>query len=56
VLETTQKRYELGQVAKMKLLAAQDDLAAAQSAVDGAWRDLLSARTSYRWAVEQGLM
>ena len=56
VLETTQKRYELGQVSKMKLLAAQDDLAAAQSAVDGAWRDLLSARTSYRWAVEQGLM
>ena len=56
VLETTQKRYELGQVSKMKLLAAQDDLAAAQSAADGAWRDLLSARTSYRWAVEQGLM
>ena len=56
VLETTQKRYELGQVSKMKLLTAQDDLAAAQSAADGAWRDLLSARTSYRWAVERGLM
>ena len=49
VLETTQKRHELGQVSKMKLLAAQ-------SAADGAWRDLLSARTSYRWAVEHGLM
>ena len=36
------------------MLTAQDNVASAQSTVDGAWRDLFTARNSYRWAVETG--
>ena len=38
------------------VLDAQDDVASAQSTLDSAWRDLFSARNSYRWAVEYGLI
>ena len=56
LLNTAQTRYQLGQISHNEVLTAQDDVAAAQSAVDSAWRDLFSARNSYRWAVETGLM
>ena len=56
LLDTAQTRYELGLISYNEVLTAQDDVASAQSAVDSAWRDLFSARNSYRWAVETGLM
>ena len=56
LLDTAQRKYELGLISRSDLLAAQDDAAAAQSAADGAWRDLFAARNSYRWAVETGLL
>ena len=56
LLDTAQRKYELGIISRSDLLAAQDDAAAAQSAADGAWRDLFAARNSYRWAVETGLL
>ena len=56
LLETAEKKYELGLISRSALLDVQDDVAAAQSAVDSAWRDLFSARNSYTWAVECGLL
>ena len=35
---------------------AEDDLAAAQSEADSAWRDLFSARNSYQRAVAYGTL
>ena len=54
LLETAQTRYDLGLISYSEVLTAQDNVASAQSAVDGAWRDLFTARNSYRWAVETG--
>ena len=56
LLATAQTRYALGLISCSEVLTAQDDVAAAQSAVDSAWRDLFTARNSYRWAVEAGLV
>ena len=56
LLETAQTRYDLGLISYSEVLTAQDNVASAQSTVDGAWRDLFTARNSYRWAVERGLM
>ena len=54
LLETAQIRYDLGLISYSEVLTAQDNVASAQSTVDGAWRDLFTARNSYRWAVETG--
>lgn len=54
LLETAQTRYDLGLISYSEVLTAQDNVASAQSTVDGAWRDLFTARNSYRWAVETG--
>ena len=54
LLETAQTRYDLGLISYSEVLTAQDNVASAQSAVDSAWRDLFTARNSYRWAVETG--
>ena len=56
LLETAQTRYDLGLIPYSDVLAAQDDVATAQSTVDSAWKDLFAARNSYRWAVESGLV
>ena len=56
LLETAQTRYDLGLISYSEVLTAQDNVASAQSTVDSAWRDLFTARSSYRWAVESGLM
>ena len=56
LLETSQTRYDLGLISYSEVLTAQDNVASAQSTVDSAWRDLFTARSSYRWAVESGLM
>ena len=54
LLETAQIRYDLGLISYSEVLTAQDNVASAQSTVDGAWRDLFTARNSYCWAVETG--
>ena len=54
LLETAQTRYDLGLISYSEVLTAQDNVASAQSTVDGAWRDLFTARNSYRRAVETG--
>lgn len=54
LLETAQTRYDLGLISYSEVLTAQDNVASAQSTVDGAWRDLFTARNSYCWAVETG--
>ena len=54
LLETAQTRYSLGLIPYSDVLTAQDNVATAQSTVDSAWRDLFTARNSYRWAVETG--
>ena len=54
LLETAQTRYALGLISYSEVLTAQDNVASAQSTVDGAWRDLFTARNSYCWAVETG--
>ena len=56
LLATAQTRYELGLISQSEVLSAQDDVASAQSAVDGAWSDLFAARIQYRRAVETGLV
>ena len=56
LLETSQTRYDLGLISYSEVLTAQDNVASAQSTVDSAWRDLFTARSNYRWAVESGLM
>lgn len=56
LLETAEKKYELGLISHSALLDVRDDVASAQSAVDSAQRDLFSARNSYTWAVERGLL
>ena len=56
LLETAQTRYDLGLVSQSAVLDAQDDVDAAQSTVDSAWRNLFTARNNYRWAVECGLI
>lgn len=56
LLETAQTRYDLGLISYSEVLTAQDNVASAQSTVDSAWRDLFTARSSYRWAVESGLI
>ena len=38
------------------LLTAEDDLAAAQSEAESAWRDLFNARNNYRLAVDYGIL
>ena len=55
-LDTAQVRYERGMISRSALLTAQDDLTAAQSEADSAWRDLFAARNSYRCAVEHGIV
>lgn len=55
-LTSAQTQYHLGLIAASQVLAAQDSVSEAQSAVDSAWRELFSARNSYRWAVETGLL
>ena len=54
LLETAQIRYDLGLISYSEVLTAQDNVASAQSTVDGAWRDLFTDRNSYCWAVETG--
>ncbi len=56
LLSTADPKYALGLSSQSAVLDAQDDVASAQSTVDSAWRDLFSARNSYRWAVEYGLI
>jgi len=56
LLSAAQTRYQRGMISKNALITAQDDLAAAQSAQEAAWRNLFSARNSYRRAVEYGLV
>ena len=56
LLSTAQTRYSLGLISYSEVLTAQDNVASAQSAVDTAWNNLFSARNSYRWAVETGLI
>ncbi len=51
-----QLQYDRGTISRNALLSAQDDLAAARSAQDAAWRELFSARNSYRRAVEKGIV
>ncbi len=51
-----QVQYGRGLISHNALLTAQDDLAAARSAQHAAWRDLFSARNSYRRAVEKGIV
>lgn len=55
-LTVTEKKYELGRASRYDVLTARDNVAAVQSNVDSAWRDLFSARNSYQWAVEYGLL
>ena len=55
-LTVTEKKYELGRASRYDVLTARDNVAAAQSDVDSTWRDLFSARNSYQWAVEYGLL
>lgn len=55
-LEITQAQYERGMVSRSALLTAEDDLAAAHSEAESAWRDLFTARNSYRAAVEYGIL
>ena len=43
-------------VSRSALLTAEDDLAAAHSEAESAWRDLFTARNSYRAAVEYGIL
>ena len=56
LLSTAEQKYALGLSSQSAVLDAQDDVASAHSTLDSAWRDLFSARNSYRWAVETGLM
>ena len=56
LLSTAEQKYALGLSSQSAVLDAQDDVASAQSTLDSAWRDLFSARNSYRWAVEYGLI
>ena len=56
LLSTAEQKYALGLSSQSAVLDAQDDVASAQSTLDNAWRDLFSARNSYRWAVEYGLI
>ena len=49
-------KYQRGMISRNALLSAQDDLESARSAEERAWRDLFSARNSYRNAVEYGLV
>ena len=56
LLSTAQTRYSLGLISYSEVLTAQDNVASAQSTVDTAWNNLFSARNSYRWAVETGLI
>lgn len=51
-----QMKYQRGMISRNALLSAQDDLESARSAEERAWRDLFSARNSYRNAVEYGLV
>lgn len=56
VLNTTRTQYERGMVSHSALLTAEDDLAAAQSEAESAWRDLFNARNNYRLAVDYGIL
>lgn len=56
LLSTAEQKYALGLSSQSAVLDAKDDVASAQSTLDSAWRDLFSARNSYRWAVEYGLI
>ena len=47
-----QMKYEQGSIPQNALLTAQDDVAAAQEAVDTAAINLFSSYNTYRWAVE----
>ena len=49
-------KFTQGSISQNALLTAQDELAAAQEAVDTARDDLFSGYRSYCWAVEQGIL
>ena len=51
-----QMKYEQGSISQNALLTAQDDVAAAQEAVDTAAINLFSSYNTYRWAVEYGIL
>ena len=49
-------KYTQGTISKNTLLTAEDDLETARDKVATAQRDLLSAYTTYRWAVDRGIL
>lgn len=49
-------RYQQGKISRNALLTAQDDLRAAEDAVESAAIDLFSAYNTYCWAVEHGIL
>lgn len=52
----SQLRYAQGTISENALLAAQDELTAAQEAVTNGENDLFSAYNTYCWAVECGIL
>ncbi len=56
LLDTARIRYDRGMISSSAVRTAEDDLAAAQSEADSAWRDLFSARNSYQRAVAYGTL
>ena len=55
-LAAAQLKYEQGTISENALHAAEDELYTAQDTVSGAERDLFTAYTNYRWAVDCGLL
>ena len=49
-------KYEQGSISRNELLTAQDDLETARDAVDTAAVNLFSTYSTYRWAVEYGIL
>lgn len=56
LMERAQAKYDLGLISRSALLSAQDELAAAQSAAEGARRDLFAAQNNLRLAIRYGLV
>lgn len=52
----SQMKYEQGTISKNTLLSAEDDLHAAEDAVQNAAIDLFSAYNTYCWAVQHGIL
>ncbi len=54
--QASELKYQQGTISKNALLAAEDDLRAAEAKVTTAANDLFSAYNTYCWAVEHGIL